>query len=502
MSRLATPSRRTARQAGQSLVSAILITSVVAMLATASLMWAKASSGQAAHSTRSDIATQAAEAGIQQYVSRIIESRRYWGLYVDPAEDPRISTSSGMQVNPGQPWANGDRWTYSGASTTWKSLQDARFGNASYSLRVYPLNGGTALRGNTAGLRVQSTARVQTSANAEPVYTSVVAAISPLSLSDFQMVSDVSITYGSTATTNGQIYSNQNISHNGVARANLYARNWVCRDPDGTCNGSNASYFGALAFDKTTTPSFAQRIKSPIDFSQFAYDRSQFKQAAQTAGLGLYMNDPTARGWMLQFTGSNTLTIWKLTSGTYVNLEDALPTLECPTTYTLRGGNLENYLYFEQPVVIGNGTSVPTKCDSTPRTRDSVVDGRVTIATSASVYVGGNITYKDPASDVLGLMAANDVVMTRYAPTNLKWVGATLAETGQWRTAASAPNNSKGSLTFTGSIATKDGGYASMFSTRNYQWDENLAVTGAPPMFPEIDGTWDVLDWRKADPPS
>ena len=182
MSRLATPSRRPGRQAGQSLVSAILITSVVAMLVTASLMWSKASSGQAARSARADIATQAAEAGIQQYVSRIIESRRYWGLYVDPAEDPRISTSSGAQVNPGQPWANGDKWTYSGPSTTWKSLQDARFGNASYSLRVYPLNGGTALRGNTSGLRVQSTARVQTSANAEPVYTSVVAAISPLSL--------------------------------------------------------------------------------------------------------------------------------------------------------------------------------------------------------------------------------------------------------------------------------------------------------------------------------
>ena len=298
------------------------------------------------------------------------------------------------------------------------------------------------------------------------------------------------------------MYSNQNISHTGTARASLYARQWVCRDPDGNCNRSDATYFGALAYDRTTTPSFAQRIKSPIDFSQFAYDRSQFKQAAQTAGLGLYVNDPSARGWMLQFTGTNSVTIWKLTSRSYVNLEDALPTLECPTSYTLRGGSLENYLYFEQPVVIGNGTSVPTNCDATPRTRSSVVDGRVTIASSASIYIGGNITYQDPGSDVLGLMAANDVVMTRYAPNNLTWVGATLAETGQWRTAAGAPNNSKGTLTFTGSTATKGGGYASMFSTRNYQWDENLTITGAPPMFPEIDGTWDVLDWRKANPPS
>lgn len=503
MWRLATrpPDARRRAQRGQGLISTIAITSIVALLVLGTLTWARTSAGQSARSSRADIALQTAEAGVQQYVSRIVESKRFWGGYVDAAEDPRV-TAAGATVLPGEAWPGGP-WTYAGGATSWKILNTGRYGTSAYSLRVYPQG--------SQSLRVHATARVVEASGKNPVVRSIVATVKPLNLSDFQMVSDKTIRYGDTATTNGKVYSNEDVLHGGNALDTLYAQNYVCTQwTYVNCPGASvsASRFKGVpkSMDRTTIPAFRSLFRNPIDFSSFALDRQQFKQSAQAPGMGVYKNDASARGWMVQFNGAGQVLIWKITSGSAIDLERQLGTLGCPETVALRGGNLENFLYFEQPVVIGNGTAVATACDATARSRDSVVDGRVSISTSASIYIGGNISYQKPGRDVLGLMAQNSVVMATYAPYNLTWRAATLAETGSWRTAAPKYNgeltNTKGSLTFIGSIATAQGGYADMYGARDYQYDEQFTASGPPPQFPDIDGTWDVTDWREVQPPS
>lgn len=486
------PAGRRAGASGQSLIATIMITSIAALLVIASLAWARGSTSQSTRAARGDVALQAAEAGVQLYLSRIVEDPRYWRHYVDAAEDPRVNTTSGGVVAPGLAWPAGANWTYSGTSTTWVPLQDARFGRASYSLRVLPTVG------DSSSITVQSTARVMPSGGKNPVVRSVQARISPLSIADFQMISNQSISYGTGATTTGKLYSAGNIVHSGTALAPLYAANLICRSSSSlSCSGSQATNpaFQAGAFDKTTSPSFRQKFPTPIDFSSFTEDLTDIRAAAQATGV--YRTAPDATAWMVQFVGTGQVRIWKVTGAT-TDLGRSIPALQCPETITLPGGNQPFFMYFEQSVIVGNGNNLTDTCRSTSGARSSVVDGQVTLATRNNVYIGNDIAYETDTDDVLGLIAAGELIIGEYSPSDLNWRAATLAQNGQWRTNTGA--TTKGTMTFTGSTATSDGGYASMFATRVYNYDPTLQSL-RPPLFPTLEGSWQVTYWREVTPP-
>lgn len=482
---------RATSQAGQSLVAVIGLTSVAALLVIASLAWAKAGTGQSTRTARSDLALEAAEAGVQLYTARMVEDPMYARSYVDPAEDPRVNTTSGGTVAPGSTWPAGADWTYSGASQTWKPLNNARFGQASYSLRI------TSDPGDSSVVLVQSTARIMPSGGQNPVVRSVQARIEPISISDFQMISDTNISYGTGATTTGKIYTTGSLSHDGTAQADIYARGYVCKGGL-PCYGSNAtsSSFNGRAYDRTTNPSADDRVP-PIDFTSFTQSLVNIKAAAQATGY-YKASDSTAAGWMIQFLATGQVRVWKLTGTS--DLSTSAGSLGCPTTLTPAGGSAPYYMYFEQPVVVGNGNSLTDACSTTSGVRDSVVDGRITVATTSNMYVGGNISYETPGDDVLGLIASGSVVMTSYAPYNLSWRAATLAQSGRWTT-QQCSSTDHGSLVFTGSTAVKDGGCATMFSTRQYDYDTTLRRL-RPPLFPTLEGTWDQSYWREVTPPA
>src|ERR1019366_1944663 len=200
--------RRATRQSGQTLIAVIFITAIAALLVLASLSWAQSSVFQTANSNREDIALEAAQAGIQVYVSRLVENPQYWLEYVDTAEAPRTNSSTGAVVAPGTAWPTGASWTYPSKIQTWQSLQNASFGQANYNIRVFPDPT------DQNSVLVQSTAEVGTG---PPVVRSVEAQISPDSIANYQMISNASISYGSTATTTGKIYSAQDIVHQGTA---------------------------------------------------------------------------------------------------------------------------------------------------------------------------------------------------------------------------------------------------------------------------------------------
>jgi hypothetical protein len=462
----------------------------VGFLVIASLSWARSSTGQSTRQVREDRAIQAAEAGVQTYISRMVEDPRYSRRYVDVAEDTRLDTTSGGTVAAGNAWNPGHAWTYSGPVQNWRPLQDSRYGQASYSLRIVPAND------DPTAVYVQSTARVMPSGGANPVIRSVQARVQPISIADFQMISDKTISYGNTATTTGKIYSARDVIHAGIAKAPVYAQNLACRAGGSGCSTSHATHSGFQggAFDKTTNPSFRQKFPTPIDFSSFTEDLADIKAAAQATGL--YLNDPTASAWLLQFLGTGQVRVWKATSG---DLGRTLTRLGCPTTHAVPGGNTPFYVYSEQSVVVGNGNSVTDDCASSSGARSSVVNGQVTVASKGNAYIGNNIAYAAEGDDVLGLIAAGEIIISEYAPTNLNWRAATLAQNGQWRT--NRGDTTKSSMTFTGSMATSDGGYASMYGTRVYDYDAVLQYL-RPPLFPTIEGTWGVVYWREVLPPS
>ena len=475
-------------ESGSSLIATIALTGILALLVVASLSYARSTTAQVAREGRGDIALEAADAGINRYISRLVEDPRYYDHWIDTAEDPRIDPS-GVVHQPGTAWTAGVSWTYAaGPSQTWADLGDSRFGTAAYSLRIAPPVAGSDL------VTVQSTA--QSGRNQpKPVVRSIQSQIHPTSIADFQMISNATIKYGTSATTTGKLYSAQDINHQGVAKAPVYAQHWACSNNAFDCPSSStsSSIFQGGAYDATTTPSFQDKFPTPIDFSHFTQSRLDIKDAATTGGTA--WNDPSADAWMVQFLADGRARVWKVTNTPDVGRQ--VGTLGCPQIVNVPANGA---MYFEQSVIVSDGSTKVDSCAATAGPRPSVVNGRVTIASKANVYIGGNISYAAPGDDVLGLIAANELVIAKYTPTNLTWRAASLAQSGQWRT-YEGNTDGHGSMLYIGSQTTADGGYASMFATREYQYDDTLQRL-RPPFYPILEGSWNTFYWRQVQPPA
>ncbi len=486
---------RLGRQRGSSLITTIALTGILALLVLASLSFARSSNQQSARQARADIAIQVADAGVNQYVSRLVEDPRYYEHYVDPAEDPRIDPT-GRVFPPGSTWTPGVSWTYAGASQTWSAMQDGRFGNAAYSLRVSPPASGSDI------VTILSTAKADRT-SAAPVTRTIQSQVRPSSLADFQMISNATIRYGSTATTTGKLYSAVDINHQGVARAPAYAAHYTCShgNSSAACSSNSApsSVYQEGAYSSATVPSFSDYFPTPIDFSQFTKARLDIKDAATAQGLKF--DDPGASAWMLQFLADGRARVWKITNTTDPGASIGTNGYQCPSVYTLPSGTAYAYMYFEQSVIVSDGSTRRDNCSATTGPRNSVVNAFVTVATKGNVYIGGNISYASPGNDVLGLIAAGEVIITEYTPRELTWRAATLAQSGQWRTNRSARDGNHDSMLYIGSQTTFGGGYASMFDEREYQWDETLARL-RPPLYPVLEGSWETFYWREVRPPS
>jgi len=136
--------RRRRAQRGSTLIATIGLTAIMGVTAAVSLSWARSSDSGSSREGREGVAVQVADAGVNQYVSRLVEDPRYWDHWVDKAEDPRIDPS-GVMHPPGSPWVPGTPWTYPEDPETWQQVQDARFGDAAYSLRISPPAGDDAV---------------------------------------------------------------------------------------------------------------------------------------------------------------------------------------------------------------------------------------------------------------------------------------------------------------------------------------------------------------------
>ncbi len=473
------------RQRGVGLISVLALTAILGIVVASTLALAKSSTTGAARENRGEVTLQAADAGVNQYISRLVEDPRYWDHHVDAAEDPRIDPD-GVVHPPGSTWTPGTLWTYAGPPTTWTAVQDARFGQASYSLRVTPPPLGSDV------VTVQSTGRAGQEGGRARV-RSVQSQIQPTSIADFQMISNRSIKYGPTSVTTGKVYSSEDVNHRGTAKAPVYAQRLVCSHSGFLCPSSytGSDIYEAGAFDSTTVPSFRDVFPMPIDFQQFTQTRLDVQDAAEAGGIA--RNDPSAHGWMVQFLSDGRVRIWRIDDSP--GLGHRIDRLSCPETLNVPANGA---MYFEQSVVVSDGSSLADDCGGTGP-RDSIVNGRVTIATKGNVFIGGNIEYA--ADSVLGLIAAQEVVITDYTPRVLSFRAATLAQGGKWRTNRGSDDGRHDSMTYIGAQATANGGYASQFLRREYEYDTVLQRL-RPPFYPIIEGSWTTRYWREVTPPS
>jgi Tfp pilus assembly protein PilX len=453
------------REDGVTMVLVVVAIVVLSVLSTTLFVILNSEQTRSNNAVKRDASFQAAEAGIHTYMAKLLDDPSFYLHYLAKGESSR--TTGGTTVTGSATsniaWPGGTSWTYPGGFANWRSL-----GNGfEYSLQITPPSSGSP------GIKIVAVGRKSGSTTAN---RKIEAVVRQASVTDFQMLANENITYGSEATTTGKIYATEdedgdkhNVTHNGNAYADIYA--------EGQVNGSTTMHGAAKKYDSDSNPTIRTMIKSPISFASFLTSLSEIQSAAQSGGV--YLNDTSKDAWFLKFSNAGTFTAQSCDENSGDDIEDTQPTCGTATTYSVPTNGA---VYVAQSVIVANAST------------SGGVKGRVTVASADNVVIADNIGPVAAGVDVLGLVAANNMYVAAWVPTNLTWSAATIAQTGEWRSVGSS--GSKDKMIFTGSTATAEGGSMPMFDERVYNYEPSFLYL-QPPWFPVISDSLTTVLFRE-----
>lgn len=468
--------------AGFAMAAVVLMTAVLSLLAVTTIDLVTSEHGRSDVTRTRDTAFEAAEAGMNDYLAKLTDDKIYYLHHVHPGESTRRPVS-GADVDPqttqcveasgaatraetGVLWpsAAGTTWTYPNGKDNWCQLADGY----EYNLQITPPSvGNNNIQIVSTGRKIGDTNSTHWRALEQWTHFSLV--------SEFQMIANADIAYGSTASTYGKIYTGidssgvaHSVNHAGTAYASIYA--------EGSITGSPSMQNGAQKYQGRAAVA-AAGIKSPIDFANFQMSLDDITRAADSGGLHL---NSSGAVWRLVFLADGTFTVQPCTAGCTNPAGATQPTWGSAvpgSPFTVP----QNGAIFSDVSVVVSG----------------VVNGRVTVASNDDIIVGADISYQTLGDDVLGLIGKNEVLVAQWCPNNLNWRAGTIAQNGQWRSYTGT--TSKGTMNFYGSTATNNGGYMSMFATRNYNYDTTLLYL-PPPWFPTVNDAYQVAMFREVKP--
>jgi hypothetical protein len=502
MHELATRLRRDLAREDGLAMEFVVIFLVILVLLTGLLVTTVLSSQQtSANSASQADARAAAEAGIDSYVSTLLLDNQYYLQYLAPGEATRQSVATGdtlaSVLPPASPTAwpssEGTQWTYPNGKDAWVDLGDGY----SYDLEVTPPQAGA---NNTNYLQIVSTGtRNGSTATTDKQVIQVL--VRPASVADFQMLSAATVAYGTNAVTYGKVYSSQNVDFCGNAYADVYAEGEVYTSASQAgCGGNGTIHSPAGAYDSDSTPTIRSKISTPVNFASFQVSLDDISRAAQNAG-GIYLPNNGKAAWEITFNSAGTVSYRSCTASGGQAIETAQPS--CTGSWTTSNIPTNGAIYSALPVLIGGGSSTCTDPQVGTLTNATCVGGRVTVASAGNIVIGDDVGYVSSGTDVLGLMAQNNVIVASWVGNSLTWRAAALAENGCWSEpqpgcdgqSTPADGSHSGTMTFTGSSATYAGGAMSMFATRSYNYDTTLAYL-QPPWFPTLPQAYTVLLYR------
>jgi Tfp pilus assembly protein PilX len=493
-------SSRLRDERGMALMLAIALTTILGATSITVVQVVQSEQSRSTQAVKRDASFQAAEAGIDEYIAKLLDDGTYDIHNVHPGESTRRSTS-GVVVSPtctgapptcsATPWNYGATWTYPNGKDKWRTLANGY----EYNIEVRP-----PTQGSNGAVSILSTGRPAGSTD-QRTWRALFGQVRPAGVADFQMIADSNITYGSTATTYGKIYAARDASgvahsvrHDGDAYADIYA--------EGSITGAVTMYNGAKKYPSSTVRSV---IPTPINFASFLASISAIQTASLPANGGLNFN-ASGKVWRLTFGSAGNVAVQSCSPVGTDNPAKTNPT-SCSTVSGSPFNLPSNGAIYTGQTAIVSGT----------------VNGRVTVASAGDIVVGGPIYYNDkragcssggsptgPADDVLGLDAMDTMYIAQWLPsvtnatlTNYSWCAATISQNGTWESYTSNPiptprsqggptcNDPCSTMTFTGSTATEGGGQMGMFQYRHYNYDPAL-VWIQPPWFPVIAGMYTV----------
>jgi hypothetical protein len=323
------------------------------------------------------------------------------------------------------------------------------------------------------------------------------------SLAQYSFLSNDIIWIGDSETVNGQMQSNGGIRFDGIGNAPIQSAKstYICPSSQGSpCPTTKNGVWGSAA---QSTQNFWQFPVPAVDFSALTSNLATIKSGAQSGGI--YLPPSSAQGYSLVFNSDGTVSVYKVTSLT-----------SDPTGWDV-GGTAHNEdidynartLQYTQAIPANGMIYIEDKVWV-----EGTVKGRVMLAasllpynpaTAPTIYISNNITYaaKD-GTNVLGLLAQKDIIVTYHAPTNLEIDAALIAQNGSAQYFDYSNGGIKNSITVYGSIMTfgqwtwtwVDGSnnVVSGFQTTNSTYDNNL-LYASPPSFPLSSAGYQQINW-------
>jgi Tfp pilus assembly protein PilX len=472
--------RRLERQDGFAMQWVVLLTSMLVLLSLTMIELVRAESSSSSDSRLRSAVFHAAEAGLDDFLAKLVDDKTYYFRNVHPAEGTRRPTS-GADVDPlaggctinsageksdtataapisSTSYTGSISWTYPNGKDNWCTVSiDGK--NYQYNLQITPPSA------SNLNIRVVATGRPENSVDVTD-WRAIEEWVQFSLVSDFQMITSQDYNIGSataTISSYGKIYAGRDVNHTGTAYADIFAERDV--------NGPTTLVAPAQTYDQTDIRTV---IKTPIDFNTFTSSLDDIQRASQSAGTYL---DATPAAWKIVFFADGTYTVQScsLTGGD--DPGETAPTCGAAVPKTVP----PNGAIFSEKTVVVSG----------------VVDGRVTIASNVDVVVGSTISYETSGDDVLGLIGKDEIIIAKYVPLTLNWRAAVIAQNGARHSWDSSGSHDEAN--HTGSTASKGTPGMSMFDERNYYYDPPLQYL-PPPWFPVLDEAYIVNLFREVAP--
>jgi len=475
--------RRSLRdERGFAMVYVVLVMMVMSSIAFVTLESIQHEQTTSYSQTNKQTAYQAAEAGIDDYRAKMKDNPQYYSQFVHFAESTRRDlptstnvaatsgcTASSKPATPAWPYATvlaapaggspagAPEWSYPNGKDHWCQTVNGY----EYNLQITPPTASSPI------VTIVSTGR-KTGATNTKDYRVIQEVLSPNSIVRYYRIINTSVTFANVTTTNGLVFANQNITHNGTATANLYAGNSITISPSSPGIGLTN---GATANPNQPTINFSGFLASLSDISRAAQVNNYPGNTLGTPPGSTYF-DTTKAAWKLEFLSAGTFTAQACdqTGGNPVAI--TLPTTNCTATETYTVPT--NGAIYSPDDVIVSGT----------------VKGRVTVASNSNIIIGGPLNPLTPGTDVIGLNSLNNVTLAQYcvpAGADMTWNAAVIAQNGTWNDTGSVTHDV---LTFRGMAVTQNGGSFGTFpGAHDYGYDSNLAFL-IPPWFPSLGSPW------------
>lgn len=323
------------------------------------------------------------------------------------------------------------------------------------------------------------------------------------SLAKYAFLSNDTIWIGENESVNGQMQSNNGIRFDGEGNAPIQSAKATYTCPDFQGNPCPALKNGVWGSASQETQNFWQFPVPAVDFSSITSDLATMKSAAQSGGI--YLPPSNKQGYSLVFNSDGTLRVYKVRNlSAHPSGEDTNGDWHAEDTdyndrnlqYTV---NIpENGIIYVEDKVWVEGT----------------VNGRVTVvaaklpyssSTAPTIYIPNNIIYSSKdGSDVLGLIAQKDIVVSYSAPNNLEIDAAMISQNGGTQFFYFPGNVIKNSITIYGTIMTfcqwtwtwvnSYGGVISGYRNTSSIYDSNL-LYNPPPNFPVSSSGYQIMSW-------